>query len=88
MATLGVRGQYWGWGQRQVDPESLLASQSRQNGELQDKVEARQNCPVIVGLTARPPNDLSSIPEDTHARKRRSSDLCVYHGVCVCTHTK
>ena len=88
MATLGVIGQYWGWGQRQADPESLLTGQSRQNGELHDKVEGRQDCPVVVRLTARPPDDLSSIPEGTHARRRRSSDLCVYHGMRVCTHTK
>lgn len=77
MTTLGVTGQYWGQGQRQADPESLLASQYRQNGELQDKMEGRQDCPVGVGLPDRPPDDLSSISEDTHARRRRSSDLCV-----------
>lgn len=83
-----LQGSPEGRGHRQADPESLLTSQSHQKGELQNKVEGRQDCPVVVGLAARPPDDLSSIPKDTHARKRRSSDLCVYIAhVCMCAHT-
>lgn len=75
--------------QRQEDPESLLTSQATQSDELQiceipclkTKVEGRQDCPVVRVLAAKPPDDLSSIPEDTCARKRRELSSELY--MCV-----